>query len=373
MPLPSGLGIFPMNKICKNLVFILLSTIALAQNSQRQFIGFKSNPTNLEVSVSDGKYQIRFYNESIVETSFIPTGETFNPESHAVILAANQVKPSMKDSKDNIRYATSGVTVEIRKSPFQIKYWYKGKELLSEKNGYAKNPDLESINFNLSTDEALYGGGARVLGMNRRGNRLQLYNRAHYGYETKAELMNFCIPLVMSSKIYAVHFDNPAIGYLDLDSKKNNTLAYETISGRKTYQVIAGDSWEKLIENYTALTGRQPLPPLWAFGNFSSRFGYRDQEMAATTARQYKEKNIPVDAMIFDLYWFGKTIKGTMGNLEFDKENFPEPKKMLSDLNAQGIKPILITEPFILTTSKKWQEAVDKKVLATDASGKPFK
>ncbi|RZJ25867.1 MAG: DUF5110 domain-containing protein, partial [Flavobacterium sp.] len=48
-------------------------------------------------------------------------------------------------------------------------------------------------------------------------------------------------------------------------------------------------------------------------------------------------------------------------------------KKMLSDLNAQGIKPILITEPFILTTSKKWQEAVDKKVLATDASGKPFK
>ena len=55
--------------------------------------------------------------------------------------------------------------------------------------------------------------------MNRRGNKLALYNRAQYGYETRAELMNFCIPLVLSSKLYAVHFDNEAIGYLDLDSK----------------------------------------------------------------------------------------------------------------------------------------------------------
>ena len=92
--------------------------------------------------------------------------------------------------------------------------------------------------------------------MNRRGNRLQLYNRAHYGYETHSELMNFTMPLVLSSKIYAVHFDNAPIGYLDLDSQKNNTLAYETISGRKTYQVIAGNNWIDLIDNYTNLTGK---------------------------------------------------------------------------------------------------------------------
>lgn len=369
-----------MKNILKNFLFLLLSTFAVAQNADRKFVGFRQNPLNLEVSVSDGKYQIRFFTEAIVETSFIPTGETFNPESHAVVLTPNRITPQLKNSAGTIKYSAGGMTVEIQKSPFRIAYWYKGKELISEKNGYAKKQNvrdgkpetLETLNFNLADDEALYGGGARVLGMNRRGNRLQLYNRAHYGYESRAELMNFCIPLVMSSKIYAVHFDNPAIGYLDLDSKKDNTLSYETISGRKTYQVIAGESWAKLIENYTALTGRQPLPPLWTFGNFASRFGYRDQEMAATTARLYSEKEIPVDAMIFDLYWFGKTIKGTMGNLEFDKETFPDPQKMLTDLNNQGIKPILITEPFILTTSKKWTEAVDKKILATDGSGKPF-
>ena len=260
----------------------------------------------------------------------------------------------------------------INKSPFKITYSNLGKVLLSEKMGYAKvNDSTETLSFNLDNSEALYGGGARALGMNRRGNRLQLYNRAHYGYETKAELMNFCIPLVMSSKLYAVHFDNAAIGYLDLDSQKNNTLTYETISGRKTYQVIVGDSWADLVSNYTDLTGKQPLLPRWALGNFSSRFGYHNQDEVENTIKKFEQNQIPVDAIILDLYWFGNTIKGTMGNLEWDKVNFPNPDKMISDLNAKGLKTILITEPFILTTSSKWQEAVDKKVLVTDKTGKP--
>jgi oligosaccharide 4-alpha-D-glucosyltransferase len=72
-----------------------------------------------------------------------------------------------------------------------------------------------------------------------------------------------------------------------------------------------------------------------------------------------------------DLYWFGKTLKGTMGNLDWDKDNFPNPDKMISDLNTKGVKTVLITEPFILTTSSKWQETVAKNVLARTKDGKP--
>ena len=74
--------------------------------------------------------------------------------------------------------------------------------------------------------------------MNRRGNRLELYNKAHYGYETHSKLMNFTMPVVVSSDQYILHFDNAPIGFLDLDSKQNNKLVYETISGRKTYQLL---------------------------------------------------------------------------------------------------------------------------------------
>jgi alpha-glucosidase/oligosaccharide 4-alpha-D-glucosyltransferase len=61
-----------------------------------------------------------------------------------------------------------------------------------------------------------------------------------------------------------------------------------------------------------------------------------------------------------------------MGNLEFLKDSFPTPKKMISDFKDQGVKTILVTEPFILTTSKRWDEVVEKQLLATDKERNPF-
>ena len=360
-----------MNKLFLTLSLFVAASV-FAQNGNRKFIASKASKTALEISVSDGKYIIKPYSNQIIETTFLPAGESYDPDSHAVVLTSKSGIGKRKETASQIVYATAGMEVRIVKSPFQISYFYKGSELLSEKNGYIKKDSSEVLDFNLNGAESLYGGGARALGMNRRGNRLQLYNRAHYGYGDRSELMNFTMPIVLSSKIYAVHFDNAAIGYLDLDSKKNNTLAYETISGRKTYQVIAADNWKSLIENYTQLTGTQPLPPLWAFGNLSSRFGYHNQEEVEKTIQKFEDDKIPVDGIILDLYWFGKSVKGTMGNLDWDKDNFPEPGKMMANLKSKNIKTILITEPFVLTTSKKWQEAVDQKILATDKTGKAF-
>ncbi len=355
----------------KKILILLIPIFSFAQNANRKFETFKETNNSIEINVSDGQYILKTYSDKIIETTFLPKGEVFNPISHAVILNPKNGIFKVSDSGNIINISTSGLIVNIQKSPFKISYLYKGKELLSEKTGYIKKDSTEILDFNLDKTEILYGGGSRAIGMNRRGKRLQLYNRAQYGYETRAELMNFTLPIVMSSKIYAVHFDNAPIGYLDLDSKKDNSLQYETISGRKTYQIIAGDSWQDLISSYTDLTGKQPLPARWTLGNFSSRFGYHSQEEVEKTIRKFNEENIPVDAIILDLYWFGKTIKGTMGNLDWDKDNFPNPNKMIADLNEKNIKTVLITEPFVLSTSSKWQEAVDKKVLAVDKSGNP--
>ncbi|MFZ6675686.1 TIM-barrel domain-containing protein [Undibacterium sp. Xuan67W] len=350
----------------------MLANNALAQNISRTIENVTDKASYLEIKTNDGRYLIKPYSDKIMETSFIPNGENFDPASHAVVMVPSGIKHKLTIMPGKLEYRVAEMHVSINKSPFQISYFYKGKQLLSEKNGYVKKEGTEILDFNLDTSEALYGAGARALGMNRRGHRLPLYNKAHYGYEERSEQMNFAMPLVFSSKMYGLHFDNAPIGYLDLDSKKENVLAYETISGRKTYQVIAGDSWEEIVGNYTNLTGKQPLPPRWTFGNFASRFGYHSEAEARSILDKFEAEQIPVDAIIFDLYWFGKDVKGTLGNLEFDKDNFPDPKKMISDFAGKGVKTILITEPFILTTSGKWSEAVQKNILATDKSGKPF-
>lgn len=360
--------IFKMKQI---IVCFLVFGFSFSQKSARTFVSFSFNQNVLKINTSDGTYKMLSYGDDCVETNFIPTGEKESAVSHAVV-----AKPSLKSTKavdqnGTISWQIGQLQIKIQKSPFKIEYCRNGELLLAEKAGYYKKASSEVLQFALHSDEKLMGGGARALGMNRRGNRLALYNRAHYGYETKAEQMNFCLPIVLSSKRYLVHFDNPTTGYLDLDSQKNNTLEYECLNGRKTYQIITGDSWERILKTYTALTGRQPLPPKWAFGQFSSRFGYHSQDEVNSTLEKFESDSIPVDAIVLDLFWFGKTIKGTMGNLEWDKDQFPKPEEMIQRWKKKGVQTVLITEPFILNNSLKWNEAVQKQVLALDTLGKP--
>ncbi|MCB0398394.1 MAG: DUF5110 domain-containing protein [Winogradskyella sp.] len=380
-----------------------VSVSITAQNLNRIYQSHNFKDGVFEVITNEGHYEFRLYSKEIMEVSFIPKGETYNPSSHAVVMKP-KTEPwvmDLKEDKTIIEFNTlfalrecvedincnNNIAVKIQKSPFKIHYFYGGKLITSEKRGYYKSKhqpmemvkgniiadSTEKIEFNLSKEEVLYGGGARALGMNRRGHRLPLFNRAHYGYETRSELMNYTMPIVLSSNQYMIHFDNAPVGYLDLDSKGDNTLTYETISGRKTYQIIVGDSWYDMLNNYTKLTGKQPMLPRWALGNFSSRFGYHSQEEVEQTIAKFKEEKIPVDAIILDLYWFGKELKGTMGNLEVFRDSFPDFEGMVKRLKDNGVKTIPITEPFVLTTSKKWDEAVAKNILAKDSVGNDAK
>ena len=356
-------------------IFLFLTVqIVFGQNPDRIFISYSynSNQNNLDIKVSDGIYNITPYSDFIIQTTFIPEGQVHSPESHAVIMPPEDVEVSIENNDKALLLKTKGISVKITKSPFQIDYFYDESHLISEALGYQKNDSLEVIDFNIKPHEILYGAGARALGMNRRGYRLELYNRAHYGYETHSELMNYTMPLVISANKYMIHFDNAPIGFLDLDHQNTNHLKYETISGRKTYQIIAGKSWFDIMDHYTHLTGKQPMPPRWALGNFSSRFGYHSQKEVEQTIAKFQDSKIPVDAIILDLYWFGKTIKGTMGNLEVYRDSFPDFEGMISRLKSTGVKTIAITEPFILTTSKRWEEAVEKAVLAKDSLGNTF-
>lgn len=102
-----------------------------------------------------------------------------------------------------------------------------------------------------------------------------------------------------------------------------------------------------------------------------SRFGYRSEDQLISIVNKMKQENFPVDAVILDLFWFGDSIKGTLGNLEWvNKKAWPNPEKMISNLKQQGINTILITEPYVLNTTLNYQPS--KKYHAVDSAGNPF-
>lgn len=354
-------------------IFIIFWCFCLhAQHQKTTFISSTVKDNKLLVATSQGKYIFEGISSEIIETNFIPNGETSTWDSHLIKHNIPKPKANTYEKQNALILQTEGIKVVVSKIPFSIDYYHLDKHLISEGKGYTKTDKFEILDFKIDTTEVFYGGGSRALPMNRRGQRLQLYNKAHYGYEDHAPLLNYCMPIVLSSKQYMLHFDNTFTGYLDLDSKHKNTITFETTGGAKRYQIIAANDWENLIDAYTDFSGKQPLIPRWALGNFASRFGYHSQQEVLEVVNKYTEEDVPLDAVVLDIYWFGKTIKNTMGNLAFDRDSFPEPKKMISDLKNKNIQTVLITEPFIVNTSSKWKEAVDKKILATDSIGKPY-
>ncbi|WP_086931011.1 TIM-barrel domain-containing protein [Agarilytica rhodophyticola] len=356
---------------------VFLSTICLtpqvqAQNSTRLFENHVEHPGYLELMTSDGKISITPFSDKIIEVQFLTTSQPANPASHTIVSRSQTIATSLYDNKDKIIYRTPGIHLEIIKQPFQIKYFYLEKSLISEQAGYFEEAETSGFKFNMQPSEVIYGGGARALPMNRKGYTLSLYNTPAYGYTDERADMYFSLPLIMSSKGYMVLFDNPAKGTLDIGQKEKNILSMSSMGGRKTYYLIAGDDFFDLNTQYTQLTGRQPLPPRWMLGNIASRFGYHSQQETENTILQYKKKSVPVDAVVLDLFWFGKDIKGHMGNLDWDYSAWPKPVNMMKNFHKQGVNTILITEPFILQTSKRWQDAIDADILAKDYRGKPY-
>lgn len=358
-----------------------MQTMASEKSS---YLSHKLTDQSLTISTTQGKLTLSAYSDKAIEAHYqyksMHNNADFLP-SFAIKENANQKEGSLRETPKQLLFSVGKLQAVINKSPFQVSYYQDDKFLVSEESGYFSGSTLEDdkqhnvqgFRFDLSEDEKLLGGGERVLGMDRRGHRMPLYNRAHYGYETQSNQMNFSLPAVLSSKKYILLFDNSAKGWMDLGKTEQDIMQFEAVSGRMSYLVFSGDTYPELIENYVEVTGKQPMPPRWALGNYASRFGYRSEKEVRNTIDKFIELDFPLDALILDLYWFGKDIKGHMGNLDWDKETFPSPIKMISDIKEQGVNTVLITEPFVLTTSQKWSDAAKSQALAKNGEGKPKK
>lgn len=275
-------------------------------------------------------------------------------------------------SEQGLTVALHGIEVKVQAEPFRLAFEQDGRALVSEAAGGFFYQTLRGVQFALTDEEKLYGGGQRVLGMDRRGSRMPLYNRASYGYsDGPVEQMYFGLPAVMSSRNYAILFDNTASGHLDIGHTAPDRLQFDAVGGRLSYIVVAAPALPELVQQVVSLTGRQPLPPRWALGNFASRFGYRSEQETRDVVGIFNDQNIGLDAVVLDLYWFGPDIQGHMGNLDWDKQAFPTPQAMISDFAEQDIKTVVITEPFILTSSSQYDSAKRNHALATGLDGQP--
>ncbi|WP_460620786.1 TIM-barrel domain-containing protein [Hymenobacter tenuis] len=268
-------------------------------------------------------------------------------------------------------------TLIIHKNPLRISYRQNGETLTAEAAGAFRRPATATapgsagVSLRLTPEEHLYGTGSRALPLDRRGRQLTLYNEAHYGYQNGEPTLNVSLPTVLSSQGYMLFFDNHTAGTLDLGATDKNVLTYQGEElTNLAYYLITGRSYAEILDRYTLLTGRQPLPPRWAMGLIQSRFGYKSEQEMYQVAGRMRRAGFPLDALVLDLYWFGGTAQ--QGDFQWLKPNFSNPARMMSRLDSAGVKTVLISEPYIMRTSLNDGLVRRQGLVGRDANGQPY-
>ncbi len=232
------------------------------------------------------------------------------------------------------------------------------------------------LELDLSTTStgAYYGGGERGHSLDLRGDTLVMYNRPTYGYtagDERIDQMNITMPLIVSSDGFAIVFDDFAASELIL----SDPIRYITEApGAVSYYYVNGVSTvADAVEQLTAITGRQDMPPIWALGYITSKYGYRTQAETAAVVDKLKSLGYPLDGLVLDLYWYGK--EEDMGRLDWEPEQWPAPAEMLDRLNKKGVKVVPISQPYVLRNGKgveNYDSLAPKGLFARDSLGNPL-
>lgn len=220
---------------------------------------------------------------------------------------------------------------------------------------------------------SFYGAGERGYSFNLAGDTLVMFNKQNYGYtagEERIKQMNITMPLFISSNGYAVVFDDFAAAKMVM----SDPIVYTTESASPVsyYFINGAGSLPDVTRELSALTGRQKLPPFWALGYITSKYGYRTQQETLGVVDTLKRAGYPLDGIVLDLYWYGK--EEDMGRLAWDNAQWPDHKKMLSELRNRNVNTVIISQPYILRNGRgleNYNELAAKGMMVKDSTGGP--
>jgi alpha-D-xyloside xylohydrolase len=173
------------------------------------------------------------------------------------------------------------------------------------------------------------------------------------------------VPFFMSSRGYGmfVHTTSPVT--MDFGNTHDGSKTLFVGEDQLDLFFFIGSPKEILTE-YTKITGKSSVAPLWSFGLWMSRFSYKSQEEVLTVAEKLRVHQVPCDVIHIDAGWFEKGINC---DFEFDKIAFPDPKEMTVKLKKNGFKTSLWQIPYFTPINPIFKEVVEKKLFIKDGNG----
>jgi alpha-glucosidase len=198
----------------------------------------------------------------------------------------------------------------------------------------------------LPAEEHYFGLGDKTGTLDRRGGTFVDWNTDAYGFGESTDPIYKSIPFFVSvggaGGSYGIFLDNTFRAWFDFGHKESRTLSFGSSDGPIDYYIIYGPTTSQVIERYTALTGRPPLPPLWAFGFQQSRYSYMSAAEVKRIAARMRAERIPADVIYMDIDYQDRNRPFTI-----NPKTFPDMPGLAKDLRAKGFRLIAITDVHI--------------------------
>ena len=229
------------------------------------------------------------------------------------------------------------------------------------------------LQLNLVDRERLLGLGEGTGPLNRRGLVRDFWNTDVLGHapaiHPALQSLYVSIPFAISlrdGRAAAWFWDSPARQTWDLGQSDRSTATLTAESPELDLYVFLGPTLPALLERFTALTGRSPLPPRWALGFQQCRYSYETRVELETVAREFRRRKLPCDVLYLDIHHLDGHRVFTFGT------TFPKPAEMLSGLARKGFKTVAIVDPGVKDDPAfgVLQRGVKAGAFVRDAGGK---
>jgi len=288
------------------------------------------------------------------------------PGGAAFSVAATDAMVSLK---------TSAVTADIELRP-DLRVSFK------DADGAVLNEDLPGKELGMTVEgrkltaykrlqdgERFIGMGEELGNLDRRGSVITLKNTDNYRYDDPKVPMYVSIPFFMGlhhGKAYGLFFNNSYRSVFNFGASNRRFASFSFDGGALDEFFIHDASVGKILQHYTALTGRMPLPPRWSLGYQQSRCSYYPEDQVLFIARTFRAKRIPLDGIVLDADYLHQYQP-----FRINKERFPDMRRLADTLRGINIELTASVNPGIAIddTYEQYKSGLKSDVFLRYADG----
>lgn len=309
----------------------------------RVFKNYEINHNNIDIYFSNMKITLTMFENDIVKV-FIGDKYEESISTNGVVDNLEKGEFIVEEDSNFVIIKGTKVLTFVDKNTTEISFKDLDGNIINEDFQPSFKDEKGNVYISKVNDcLAYYGLGEKGGDLNKKGCYTENFNTDDPETDDDSITYYKTIPFYVALKeeaTYGIFFDNSFRSYFDMGKERGDRIFFGAIGGQIQYYFIPGENIKEVVKNYTALTGRMEMPPLWSLGYQQCRFSYFSQEEVRELVKTFEEKDIPLDVVYLDIdYMDGFRV------MTFKTPNFDDVAGLISDLKEKGIRTITIIDP----------------------------